>query len=321
MSPDRTEPHFIEDERGGLTTSYGPFMLKSAFQPIFSQTATGQLTIEAFEALIRPFRVEKPVPPGQFFDTVEDRDALFVDRLCRELHLRNMIRLNRNSARLFVNLNPALYGGSVDFDREVNRLLTLSGRMGLQPSRIICEITEQGSDERRLVEMVEKLRRAQFRIAVDDYGAEESDLERVDRLRPDIVKFDADWIHRHSETPAGRLVLEQIVSRFKTRRISCLFEGLEEEADVTFCARIGVQLLQGFALARPEIVPTTFNARFPETPSDTAERESPGDLVPRTDSVRRVVETPVESTTPPRAQDEPRRGRGSRTIPFGRRGR
>ena len=66
MHSQRQEPQFIDDELGGITTSHGPFMLKSAFQPIFSQAPTGQLTIQAFEALIRPFREGRPVSPGQF---------------------------------------------------------------------------------------------------------------------------------------------------------------------------------------------------------------------------------------------------------------
>lgn len=313
MSADRTEPQFIDDEMGGVTTSYGPFMLKSGFQPIFSQSATGQLTIEAFEALIRPFRGGSPVSPGQFFQAVEQQDAAFVDGLCRELHLRNMARVGRRKARLFLNFNPALYDRTTDFDREVAHLVRLCSSAGLLPTRIVCEITEQDGDEATLKRLVEKLRGALFRIAVDDYGAEESDLERVDRLRPDVVKFDAAWVVRYVETPAGRLVLRQIVQHFAARGISTLFEGLEEEAQVSFCREINVDLLQGFALARPEIAPTTFNDRFPEAPEPDLKRPSP----PVLDNPAAAVSAPSPLPSPDDRQPRP----GRRTVPFGRRGR
>ena len=138
MTPEHKEPQFIDDERGGVTTSYGPFMLKSAFQPIFSQNASGQITIRAFEALIRPFRAGRPVSPGQFFPAVEAEDAHFIDRLCRGLHLRNMGRLGRDSARLFLNFNPSLYSGTLDFGQEVASLLALCNKLGLAPERIVC---------------------------------------------------------------------------------------------------------------------------------------------------------------------------------------
>jgi hypothetical protein len=59
-------------------------------------------------------------------------------------------------------------------------------------------------------------------------------------------------------------LLKLSVQQFIERGITVLFEGLEEEHQITFCNEIGVQLMQGFALARPEIVPTTFGERFPE---------------------------------------------------------
>jgi hypothetical protein len=37
MMAGHREPHFLQDDRGFYTTSYGPFVLRSAFQPIFSQ--------------------------------------------------------------------------------------------------------------------------------------------------------------------------------------------------------------------------------------------------------------------------------------------
>jgi EAL domain-containing protein (putative c-di-GMP-specific phosphodiesterase class I) len=313
MSPDHIEPQFIDDERGGVTTSYGPFMLKSAFQPIFSQSANGQLTIEAFEGLIRPLRGGSPVSPYQFFQAVETKDALFIDRLCRELHLRNMARIRRKSARLFINYNPALYVGNVDMDRDVARLIKLCDMAGLSPTRIVCEITEQDSDEVMLMRMVEKLRGGLFRIAVDDYGAEESDLERVDRLKPDVIKFDAAWIARYTETSAGRLVLRQIVQHFAARGISTLFEGLEEESQISFCREIKVDLLQGFALARPEIAPTTFEERFPERPKPISGHAGEPMPSPSEAAIRRPSPTPYPDDTQPRP--------GRRTVPFGRRGR
>ena len=313
MTPERSEPQFIDDERGGVTTSYGPFMLKSAFQPIFSQSDSGQLTIRAFEALIRPFRAGRPVSPGQFFPAVEAEDAHFIDRLCRDLHLRNMGRLGRHSARLFLNFNPSLYGGKIDFGNEVAGIVALCNELGLSPGRIVCEITEQGSDEHTLADMVAKLRGSRFKIAVDDYGAEESDLHRVDRLRPDVVKLDAAWVRRYSETSAGRLLLRQLVERFRERGITSLFEGLEEEFQVSFCREIGVDLLQGFVLARPEIFPTSFNIRFPES----SEAETPQAPSPTSDVVRQAP--PQE----PRAEEprKPEPVQPRRTVPFGRRGR
>ena len=265
MMAGHLEPHFLEDDRGFYTTSYGPFVLRSAFQPIFSQDAEGHLTIEAFEALIRAQQDGKPVPPYQFFSMVEEKDAVAVDTLCRELHILNMGKLGRRKARLFVNFNPALFDVITDIDAEVDRMVNVTLRAGLRPGRIVCEITEQGTgSERVLHRLVDGLRSRLFKIAVDDYGADDSDSRRVNDLKPDVLKFDAAWVRRFTETSAGMGLLKLMVEQFIERGITVLFEGLEEDHQIEFCQKIGVQLMQGYALARPETVPRTFDDRFPE---------------------------------------------------------
>jgi EAL domain-containing protein (putative c-di-GMP-specific phosphodiesterase class I) len=119
---------------GFYTTSYGPFVLRSAFQPIFSQNANGRLTIEAFEALIRA------------------KQAVTIDTLCRELHILNMGVLGRRKAKLFINFNPALFDAVTDIDAEIDRMVEVTLRAGLNPSRIVCEITEQGSGDKSVLD-------------------------------------------------------------------------------------------------------------------------------------------------------------------------
>lgn len=314
MVAERGEPQFIDDERGAVTTSYGPYLLKSAFQPIFSQDETGHLAIEGFEALIRPFRGGQGISPAQFFPMIEPGDARSVDTLCRELHILNMARLNRRRALLFVNFNPGLFRHGANVDEEVARLLNVCRRAGLPPNRIVCEMTEQGSEEEALSELVLRLRASRFRIAIDDYGADESDINRVDRLRPDVIKFDAAWVRRYSETPAGKGLLRLMVDRFVDRGIDCLFEGLEEEHQIAFCQEIGVRLMQGYALARPEIAPTDFDLRFPdregELPAESGRPVRPQTLAP-------AAETRFEAPVCPPRLSMPLR----RTVTFGRRHR
>ena len=300
------EPHFLQDDRGFYTTSYGPFVLRSAFQPIFSQNEEGHLTIEAFEALIRAQQDGKPVSPPHFFSMVEQIDALTVDTLCRELHILNMGKLGRRKARLFVNFNPGLFDDIDGIDAEVDRMVDVTLKAGLRPGRIVCEITEQGSgDERVLNRLVDGLRSRLFKIAVDDFGADDSDSKRVDQLRPDVIKFDAAWVRRFTETSAGMGLLKLMVAQFIERGITVLFEGLEEEHQIEFCQEIGVQLMQGYALARPEIVPRTFDDRFPEPQlTQAGDTLRPAYETPRTNEVASAAQPsnfPVHAMPPRRA--------------------
>ena len=110
--------------------------------------------------------------------------------------------------------------------------------------------------------LVETLRDASFRIAVDDFGAAESDSQRVDQIRPDIVKLDAEWVKRLMGSEAGFGTLTDGVARFHRKSAAVVMEGLEHDWQVELGWGAGADLIQGFALARPKLAPTNFCAQF-----------------------------------------------------------
>jgi EAL domain-containing protein (putative c-di-GMP-specific phosphodiesterase class I) len=225
-----------------------------------------------------------------------------------------MGKLGRRKAKLFINFNPGLFDNVTNIDAEVDRMVEVTLRAGLRPGRIVCEITEQGSgDERVLDRLVNGLRSRLFKIAVDDFGADDSDSKRVSELKPDVLKFDAAWVRRFTETSAGMGLLKLMVEQFIERGITVLFEGLEEDHQVDFCQKIGVQLMQGYALARPEIVPRTFDDRFPEP-----ELTQVGDQVrPYYETTPRVPSQPAA----PASDFTPRPPLARRATSFGKRTR
>ncbi|TIM59960.1 MAG: EAL domain-containing protein, partial [Mesorhizobium sp.] len=91
----------------------------------------------------------------------------------------------------------------------------------------------------------------------DAYGAEESDINRIKELRPDIVKFDANWIMQLMESGAGFALLTAMVASFEQQGIRTVFEGIEEGWQLELAEKSGASMVQGFALARPELAPTS----------------------------------------------------------------
>lgn len=252
--------HIIRQNDGTSTGVWGPFTLKSAFQPIFA-FRQGRLELTAFEGLIRPFRGNEGVSPGVFFHSIPAADRLNVETLTRTLHLLNASACLDPRAFLFVNFDPSLF-----CDPEVSRNALREMRLtlheaGIDPARIVCEVTEQRTaSETALDHFVAALRDHGFRIAIDDYGAEESGIQRINQLHPDIVKFDAHWISRLMSTKPGFALLQTMVEQFRGRGIASLFEGLEEPWQLELAEKCGVDMVQGYVLARPEIVPTSFGA-------------------------------------------------------------
>lgn len=85
-------------------------------------------------------------------------------------------------------------------------------------------------------------------------------MERVAALRPHIVKFDARWIARLMDTRPGFALLKVMVGEFSARGIGIVFEGIEESRQLELAEKAGADMVQGFVLARPEVVPFSFAA-------------------------------------------------------------
>lgn len=250
--------HVIHNDDGTSSGVWGPFTLKSAFQPIFA-FRNGKLAVAAFEGLIRPFRDENPVPPGVFFAALPAIDRFAVETLTRTLHLINAAACLPTDTSIFVNFDPSVFIDRVIANAALHDMRAVLQDVGIDAGRVVCEVTEQKSaSPEALYDFVQALRYNGFRIAVDDYGAEDSDIERIKALRPEIVKFDAYWISRLMESGPGVGLLTAMVEMFSAQGITTVFEGIEENWQLEIAEQSGASMVQGYVLARPEIAPTSF---------------------------------------------------------------
>jgi len=261
--------HIIRQDDGSSKGIWSVFTLKTAFQPIFA-FQRGRLSIVAFEGLIRPFRDREGMSPGAFFGLVPAADRLHVETLMRTLHLLNAGAFLDENASIFVNFDPSLFTDRAISDAALRDMRLVLHEAGIDPRRVVCEITEQTSaSETTLFGFVEALRAHGYRIAVDDYGADDSDINRIRELRPDIVKFDAHWITRLMESGPGFALLQAMVTTFADQGIRTVFEGIEGRWQLELAERSGASMVQGFVLARPQLVPANF-AEFQQSIAPTA---------------------------------------------------
>ncbi|MBO6718365.1 MAG: EAL domain-containing protein [Rhizobiaceae bacterium] len=258
--------HIVRQSDGTSNGVWGVFTLKSAFQPIFA-FRDGKLEITAFEGLIRPFRDGAGMSPGVFFNLVPAQDRLHVETLSRTLHLLNAGACLDKRARIFVNFDPSVFVEKTIADNALREMRLVLHEAGIDHGRIVCEITEQKTSSQSGLHMfVHALREQGFAIAVDDYGAEESGIDRINALNPDIVKFDAHFITHLMRSGPGFALLETMVAQFEGRGITTLFEGIEEPWQLELAEKCGTSMVQGFVLARPQLAPTTFGEFSPENP-------------------------------------------------------
>lgn len=250
---------------GSWSTAYAPYTLKSALQPIFRRLSDGRFDIDSFEGLVRPYHGTELISPAQLFAQVRPDDIEAIDSILRTIHILNTGALERSRARIFVNFHPGLFRTPDKMRQEVERMRLSAHEAGMSPDRIVCEIAEKNASDTRLVaDFAGHMRAMGFRVAIADYGAGDSDIERVKLIKPDYVKFEASWARHFMRNSAGAALIRVIVEQFVREGIEPVFEALEDQQEIDLCLDLGVALMQGYALAKPELAPTSFNQRFPE---------------------------------------------------------
>mgnify|MGYP003298968430 FL=1 len=221
------------------------------FQPIIC-LKTGK--IFAYEALIRGWVVDtkEPISPSELFALSDSLQLTQdFDQLCQQLALENFKEFdNNNDALLFMNIHTnCIYKESVDD----GVLPDLTERMGFHPSVIGLEFIEsKANSSHELIYFVRQQRESGFLIVVDDFGSEHSNIERLILIHPDIIKIDRNIIHGIDKDAYRQSILKSIVSLSEMTGSVCLAEGVETDAELLTCALLGVNLLQGFAIGRPD---------------------------------------------------------------------
>lgn len=251
----------IETSPDGLHVGrYGPFALYAAYQPIF-RAAGDDLVLHGYEGLVRPRRDGVPVPPRQLFECVDPGDQLFVECMCRALHLRNYLQGVPNGCDLFINVNPAIYESIDVIEREFEFMFSILARYGLSPDRLVCELVEEEAlSNEVLARLCAKFRAHGCRIALDDFGSGSSGMERFRELRPEVVKVDGPMFRELARTGGGRGLLKAIARTFHGEAAQILVEGIEEQCHLDLALELGATFLQGYGLAMPQVLPFDFSA-------------------------------------------------------------
>ncbi len=213
------------------------------FQPIVS-AASG--VIVGYEALARQRDSNGNVKSaGELFihPDISDKQLIEWDRCVRRQALQKFSELP-NNCYLTINISAAWIDYLDNFN--VSTTLLLLDEFDIDKSRIIIEITETEGNLDKLVAAVEMYRKQGLKIAIDDFGAGFSQLERVIAIQPDIIKLDMQ-LFQNAARGGSETDVVHLVSRLATRtgcRIVC--EGVETNEDFLFGLSCGAQYMQGY---------------------------------------------------------------------------
>ena len=221
----------------------------ACFQP-FIDTATGRIAgVEALGRLRQPDGQLASVGP-LFADP--RTPAIALRRLDRQIRDNALSRLHEAPAEWFLSLNMSpRWISRLRADQPLPSLKQMR-RHGVDPQRIVFEITELGGNSQRLADVVARYRDAGARIAIDDFGAGYSQLDRVLALQPDILKLDMRLFQAAALGGPSSDVVKALAQMAEKTGCWIIAEGVETEAQLNFALECGSRYVQGFLFARAQ---------------------------------------------------------------------
>ena len=248
--------HEREAELNLVAKLQGPLATDGLFiemQPIMSLKSPHESL--NFEVLLRMRGADgKVMPAGPLIGAAEKCGRAGV--IDRWVLATTLGWIAENAGRLpntrFVCMN--LSGASLNDERFVQDTLEILARHVHVASRLCMEITESVAlhDLDNTRRFIDQVRNFGVKVALDDFGAGYTSFSYLKELPADVLKIDGNFIVNINAHPANVAIVEAIVNLAVNLGMKTIAEWAEDAATVQTLAEIGVDYVQGWAVARSQ---------------------------------------------------------------------
>jgi len=217
------------------------------YQPIFDK---GNTVIGA-EALLRwKNKLLGHISPDEFIPIAEqsglviDIGNLVAEQVCKALNSElcdiKYVSINVSC----IQLKDSMYSDKIEY---------LLAKYPKSRGRLWVEITESVAMTylKRTQLLMNELKMKGIRFMLDDFGTGHSSLAYLNELPLNTIKIDRCFINNVTRCEKKQAIVESIKKLTESFCLSCVAEGIENEADFTYLKTIGIDSFQGFLLSKP----------------------------------------------------------------------
>ena len=227
------------------------------FQPI-QCLSTGAFC--SMEALIR---LREPdgslISPAEFIPLAEQTGQIFpitwfvLDEVCKIL--KSSPELGNVSVSINMPMTQLLEKGFIP------RFISIVDQAGIDHRRICIEFTERAILEnfQKTHTIMQQLAYEGFRFYLDDFGTGYSNFNCLLQLPFQIIKLDTCLVHSAANGVPDYTMANMLTKLFHDMNLVVIAEGIETNEEVQALEELGIDRIQGFALARPMPTDTLLN--------------------------------------------------------------
>ncbi len=247
----RVKDFFFIDTDGQAKVEFLNHYLTSVFQPIL-QVREKQIETVGFEAFVRPIAGALDISPLQFFTNLDSENQVFVDRLCRELHVNNFSQQANPDEFISLNISPtALEQDAAQFD-DIKIQIQAAENLGLSPNRIYVELAISTELDPGVIYSISgQLREMGLNITLEDFDSDTASFSRILYTRPKVVKFNRSWLNADLCDGGYINLVSDIVDGITALGAKAHLEKIETKQEFQFAIATGFHFLQGFYFGQP----------------------------------------------------------------------
>lgn len=205
------------------------------------------------EALVRWIRDDKIVPPGEFIPLFEKNR--FILKL--DLYIFEHVCIDLNKWKKDFNVFPKI---SINLSKEhfdnpnfIDEYVNICDKYNIDKSSIELEITESASIDKNinLTEVMDKIKKKDFKISLDDFGTGYSSLNMLENLPIDTIKIDKSFIDNIENNKKKIDLVKYILNMSKELNIKTVAEGVENKSQLEYLNLNNCDIIQGYYFSKP----------------------------------------------------------------------
>lgn len=242
----RERLELIDDLRTAIATR----SLTLHFQPTLNLHTE---TIVGVEALVRWHNPKHGLLQPDSFVPLAERVGLIpqLTRAVLEMAIAQAALLEEIGHPLQMSVNISRYDL---VDEELPAFIDdLLERYEVPHNRLTLEVTESciGADPDRAKRSIDELRERGIRISIDDFGVGYSSMSQLLQLPIDELKIDKSFVLALEDDDRARAIISSTVELARALKLVVVAEGAEKSSNLNALAYLGVDIAQGFFIARP----------------------------------------------------------------------
>lgn len=206
------------------------------------------------EALIR-YQDENGliIAPDKFIPVLEDTyfiskiDYYVFEEVCKNLSVwtnqgRSVFAISSNFSKVtFID------------DNFVKKIETISNKYHIQRELLEIEITGSANFTNLdiLVTRINQIRNSGFKVAMDNFGVESSNLALLSLVKFDVLKIDKGFVKDIIINRRVQIIIGTMTKMCDEMGIQLIAEGIENEQQLNILSKYGVKTVQGFLFSKP----------------------------------------------------------------------